>query len=614
MSRLVNGELYKILLRPITYLFMTVLFVAIVFSFLFLSFQTPSKQQALNFYDNDALASTQSVVDEFNTTSQFYGKFNTDKIITEAEQKISFYQIAKTSQTSTIKTTTDLKTLLTHLQNTYAQLKTKISAGESNFNETVATECAQAVAQLVDYFKSFQSTYNTILNYSTPVALINTNTDKKLSNLLTTTLDKLQPTNEDGAVVEFDSGTSFATYLTLVNCFENNFVFKTLDSLVADIEDVVSKITDKQLETMQNVFNNATTYLSSLNLQIQKYATDADTKTKQVKEDASKYYLVGLQIQSYVQNKILYLIFEGKNDFEINKLANDFSDLMLLDNETKDKNTTSNNIYTYKIKEQLVLNEYLLSQSSKLSFADYGSAFSTKPSSGDSTTAFDFAFYGLEICSVVIIVFSIIFGAGMIAGEQSGGTLRGLASKPFGRNKIASSKILSTFLFGTFWLFVCAVLLFVGGVILFGLDLTPILFVLNASWVVEMSPILYFLVYFLLLLVKLFLFILIAVAVSSTIRHHSSAVLISLGIYVCAIALNLAFGNSLWLGLFPIGNFDLFKYFGGSFIDGTSVVTSSLSSSILHGTDLIFSAIYTFVMIVVLELIIHITFKKRDIK
>ena len=58
MSRLVNGELYKILLRPITYLFMTVLFVAIGFSFLFLSFQTPSKQQSLNFYDNDALAST----------------------------------------------------------------------------------------------------------------------------------------------------------------------------------------------------------------------------------------------------------------------------------------------------------------------------------------------------------------------------------------------------------------------------------------------------------------------------------------------------------------------------------------------------------------------------
>lgn len=604
MSRLVNGELYKILLRPITYLFMTVLFVAIVFSFLY--FKTPSKQQALNFYDNDALASTQSVVDEFNTTSQFYGKFNTDKIITEAEQKITFYQIAKTSQTSTIKTTTDLKTLLTHLQNTYAQLKTKISAGESSFNETVATECAQAVAQLVDYFKSFQSTYNTILNYSTPVALINTNTDKKLSNLLTTTLDKLQPTNEDGAVVEFDSSTSFATYLTLVNYFENNFVFKTLDSLVADIEDVVSKITDKQLESMQNVFNNATTYLNSLNLQIQEYATDADTKTKQVKEDASKYYLVGLQIQSYVQNKILSLIFEGKNDFELNKLANDFSDLILLDNETKDKNTTSNNIYAYKIKEQLVLNEYLLSQSSKLSFAEL--------SSGDSTTAFDFAFYGLEVCSVVIIVFSIIFGAGMIAGEQSGGTLRGLASKPFGRNKIASSKILSTFLFGTFWLFVCAVLLFVGGVILFGLDLTPILFVLNASWVVEMSPILYFLVYFLLLLVKLFLFTLIAVAVSSTIRHHSSAVLVSLGIYVCAIALNLAFGNSLWLGLLPIGNFDLFKYFGGSFIDGTSVVTSSLSPSILHGTDLIFSAIYTFVVIVVLELIIHITFKKRDIK
>ena len=71
----------------------------------------------------------------------------------------------------------------------------------------------------------------------------------------------------------------------MVNYFENNFVFKTLDSLVADIEDVVSKITDKQLETMQNVFNNATTYLSSLNLQIQKYATDADTTTKQVKEE-----------------------------------------------------------------------------------------------------------------------------------------------------------------------------------------------------------------------------------------------------------------------------------------------------------------------------------------
>lgn len=611
LSRLINSELYKILLRPITYLFMALLFVAILFSFL--SFQTPDREQKLNFYNKSSLTTNQAVVTEFNTTSESYGKYNTDKLITEAEQKIAFYQILKSSQTSTIKSVTDLKTLVAHIQNTYNQLKSTISVGISNFDTTSAKISAQYIKDLIGYVTSLQTTYDTILNYSIPIVLVTSDDNTKFNALLTDILTILQPKDENGTLMVLGEATSYTTYFNIIRHFENQKELNSLERYINKMQDAVDKISDDDLKDMQKVVNGATTYLSSLNKQLQRDVTNPNFTPQEAKEQASKYHIIGAEIQAYVNNKIMSLLFSSSNDIAINNLVNNYSEL--LQNALVDKSKTQDDsLYLYKIREQLIINEHLLTNPSKLSLTDYSNALSTIMSSGNDISAFDFTFYGLQICSIVIIIFVLIYGAGMIAGEQTNGTLAGLVSKPFSRNKIISSKILATLLFGTLWLLLCAVLMFAGGSILFGVDLTPIVFTLDATWVIQMSPIWYMLIYIALLILQIYVFTLIAVAVSTIFRHHNTAIALSLGIYVCAMTLNFMFGNTMWIGFLPVGNFDLFRYFGGTFIDQTSLFTPSLSVPLMHNTNLVYSALYTLIVIVLLELVTHLTFKNRDIR
>ena len=594
MFRLVKGELSKLLLRPMVYAVVILLVGALVVTFL--SFNVQNKSDAYNYYSDSSLSSSEAVLQRFNTTAEVYGKPMSDKLVLDSLNRINFYDILTSDESTTIKTKTNLTTTISHINDTFSHTyKNYLKVGKSNFTAEYAEACKNTVDSLIAQFEDLRDTYSTIIGYSTPVALVNNNDRKSTLELITMALGYLKPETP------FTVDSTYDQFYTLQTQFESRNIITKLADLIKNIEDIQAKIAKEPLQEAKTIINGVMTYLTQLYADINTKASDETVSVDVVKEEATRYHIITEQVSSYVTNLFLSLSFANMSDGQINALYINNS-LKLGDGE----------IYAYRIKESLTMNKYLLTHDPILSSTDYSSAFSASTSSANRVGAFDFIYYGLGLCSIVVVIFSVILGAGMVAGEQTNGTLRMLMIRPFSRDKIISSKIISTVLFGTIFILFATLILAIGGAIIYGVDMTPVLFVLNANSVVSMSPLAYLVIFILSIILKIYIYSLISIAISVLFRSNVGAVLVSVLLYIITIIFGIAFATSSWLAYLPAGNFDLFKYFGGSLVGANSIM--SLSTPILHGVGMVFSVIYTIVVIAILEVTTHLVFKKREIK
>lgn len=596
MFRLVKGELSKLLLRPMVYAVVILLVGALVVTFL--TFSVQNKKDTTNYYSASSLSSSQAVLQQFITTADVYGKGYSDKLVYDSLQRINFYEILASDESSTIKTKTDLTTTLIHINDTYIwHYKEYVKVGKANFTSEYAQACKNSIDLMINQFTEFRDTYSEIINYSTPVVLISQNDRQATDKLIATAFGYLKPESPYTETSSYEQFESFQAQM------DGSNIISKLTDLINKLEDIQAKISLKELADAKEIILKVQTYLNNeLYTKIADEAEDEKVSVDVVKEDATRYHLICKQVSSYITNLLLKLSLSGMSDGQINSLY--------INNSLK--SSDSGDIYTYKLNEALVMDKYLLTHSPILASNDYSSALSASVSSGESVSAFDFTYYGLGICSIVLIIFSVLFGAGMVAGEQSNGTLRMLMIRPFSRHKIISSKIISTVLFGAIFILFATLILFISGAIMYDVDMTPILFVFNASVVLTMSPILYLLIFIILMILKIYIYTLISVTISVLFRSNVGAVLVSVLLYVTTTILGVACADTLWLAYLPAGNFDLFKYFGGSLVGANSVM--SLSTPILHGVGMIFSVIYTIVVIGLLEFLTHYVFKKREIK
>lgn len=594
MFRLIKGELGKMLLRPMVYAVVILLVGALVVTFL--SFAAEDKSNSTNYYTDSSLSNNQAVFQKFNTTGDIYGKPYSDKLIYDSLQKLNFYHILAGDEPNTIKTKTTLSTLLTHLNDTYTRTyKQYLKDGKSSFTSEYATACKNTIDSMISQFTELNETYSTIINYATPVALVKDTDRKTTVELITMALGYLKPE------IPFTDTSTYEQFDNLQKQIDGREIFAKLNDLIKNIEDIQTKISITQLDAAQEIIINVQTYLGEFYNEISAKVDDETISVDIIKENVTRYHLISKQTSSYITNLLLSLSLAGMSDGQINKLY--------INNSLK---SGEGEIYIYKLKEALTMDKYLLTHSPILASNDYSSALSATTSSANHISAFDFTYYGLGICSIVVIIFAVLFGAGMVAGEQTNGTLRMLMIRPYSRHKIISSKIISTVLFGTIFILFATLILFISGAIMYGIDLTPILFVLNASTVITMSPILYLLIFMLLTILKIYIYGLIAITISVLFRSNVGAVLTSVVLYVITIFFGAFFSNTLWLTYLPAGHFDLFKYFGGSLVGANSMM--SLSTPILHGSNMIVSIIYTAVIIALLEFLTHYVFKKREIK
>ncbi|NCB48742.1 MAG: hypothetical protein EOM55_03890 [Clostridia bacterium] len=314
-----------------------------------------------------------------------------------------------------------------------------------------------------------------------------------------------------------------------------------------------------------------------------------------INSDALKYLSFTNNSTNILKSKFLLSITTNLSDTEISQYVG-YEDF---------------NSYFYE--ETFTKNLYLIENN----FVDssLSNTFSFNINSDNSTNAFDYMFFAMEIISFLIITFTVILGAGIISKEFSDGTIKLLAMRPYSRNKIIFSKILATMFVGFLFLIICAIVAFITGLIIYGLSFPTALVVINAS-VAFTTPIwILFLIYIGLLMIKIWIFSLIAIAISTIFKSYVLAVCVSAGLYLVNIILTFIANGAAFLKFNIFSHFDLFKYFGGSFIkSGTeSNITGLFSLSVIADTNLWISVIVISTLALVLNILIFSVFKHRDI-
>ena len=271
------------------------------------------------------------------------------------------------------------------------------------------------------------------------------------------------------------------------------------------------------------------------------------------------------------------------------------------------------NFNRYQIMEELSTSKYLL-QNASLS-EDYASPFSFNSNSTTQTNAFDYVYFCLEILSIAIIIFSVITCSMMIAKEQSDGTIKLLAIKPYKRHKIISSKIGATFTISLILMLVSFVVSLITGFIMFGTSMPNMLITINASLTFSLPVLVVVLIYLVLLAIKIYIYILLASAISVIFTSFVGAVCVSSAIYIINLITTFISNGANWLRFNLFSHLDLFKYFGGSFINlgSPTKLTQLFYSPVFAGTNIFVSLSVVAIFIVILNALTYTIFRKRDI-
>ena len=318
----------------------------------------------------------------------------------------------------------------------------------------------------------------------------------------------------------------------------------------------------------------------------------AQIATSNQQEDMDKLNDVIAQYYSYANMNMTIL----KNKFTLyhigNKSDTDLKELVGFSEVSK-----------YKLTEQVQTYQYLL-DNGKFDY-EYLTSFNFNVTSGESANVYDYTFFTMQILSLLITIFTIFYACSSIAGDQSTGTMKMIAIRPYSRNKIFSGKYLSCFLFALLLLIVSFVASFVVGAVSYGITFAPCLIVFNSTVVAEISPLIILALYFLSLAFNVLFFISLAMFLSLICRSNTLSVFLTSIILIVGIVLN-GLVSGVWLKYLPLAHLDLFKYLGNSKL-------GLFSNNILPDSNFVMSFGIVFGIIVFMNIFSHIIFKHRDI-
>ena len=217
---------------------------------------------------------------------------------------------------------------------------------------------------------------------------------------------------------------------------------------------------------------------------------------------------------------------------------------------------------------------------------------------------------------MIIIAFTVVLGAGMIAKEQSEGTIKLLAIRPYKRWKILISKTLATLFFGFVFMFISVIVALITGIIAYGISFSPVLVVFNATSVFTLPVWVVLLIYLASLMIRIWLYSLLAIAISTIFNSYVASVCIAVGIYLANIVVTFVSKGATWLRYNIFANIDLFKYFGGSFstsFNSMQNLTNLFASPVFPGTNFGISLAIIVSLIAILNIAMLTVFNKKDI-
>ena len=248
---------------------------------------------------------------------------------------------------------------------------------------------------------------------------------------------------------------------------------------------------------------------------------------------------------------------------------------------------------------------------------NYADTFSIIQPSNQEINGFDYSYYALRLCTLFITIYIVVLAASTIAGEQSAGTLKLLAIRPYTRNKLLTCKILATLSIGGILLLVSSVATLVVGGINYGFASAPILYVFNSTKAGVMSPVFMYLLALISMFIEVSFYALLSVCISTVFKSNIGAVSVSTLIYFISLVLNVVAVNVPLLGYLPFANISFFKYFGSSFVtysNANGLLQGILTPTVYTGGSFWISFVIFAVSTGLITYITYLLFKRRDIK
>ena len=645
--KLLKGELNKILMRPLLYVITGVVIFAIIFSYSQFSKSVEpideySKISEKYVVSDNTLAKVRNTFYD-NVASNSVGFLKSEQLVAEAEAELEQAKLIgeKTEYGNKL-------TIVEYLQYIYSNEKELVSEpdnfvsaynrymNEQEFKDSDIDVYIQALANLLGSIKPSENAatiepdtkyekknLTAIQYYITKIENIKDLKEKVTNNNdLLIPLKKMQAFNDAYIKIYTTIISENRPHEYDINEISNhasirNFIKETnINNLLKDlIDSVKAKVLPSDVyNARKDNIKYAKKYMEQLKGDIDTLAASGDNaKVDELINLCVKYYFYAHNVKSLIDTSVKYEPVINMSD----KQAGLYSGYSSMEIKGINENISlKSDLYLYAVKENITRSVFLIEN--RAASYEYAKVFNSHVSSNAYTNAFDVVYFGLEITSIVIIIFTVVLAAGMLAGEQSTGTLKLLLIRPYTRNSILSSKLLATIIFAAiFFVFSTIVLFLIGLALADGASFTPVLVVFNATHAFAMSPVVLLLLYLLCLLFKTIVFIIISFAISAIFRSNVGAVSISIVLYFIISILGTIFAHSYIYGFIPFSNLDLFKFFGGSFIPGggsSSLLASLFSSSIFHGVDFFYAFGINLIVIAIITLFSYLVFKKREVK
>lgn len=508
----------------------------------------------------------------------------------------------------------DYQTFINNAKNQTSILSSKMAeiklAWENYKNGVVAAERAETdeeIASSKNNCLNLQSTlrekiigledyYNEVMqSHSSPLILVTEQNDTDIQDNIGRAKSILAYTSAEKDAAYFRNIQNLLENFNSLAKLENNLsLVKNLEYSTDDLKtnfEVIKKLADEKLPA-------------------------ALEKVTRIKSDASldAEFDANENNQNLMKNLIVRYLSACNNATE--SLSNDLKSVIVA--QYGDTNISQyvgyENSNSYKFSENKCKHLYLLEND--MTDSDCAAMLSFNKNSSEETNAFDYMYFAMEIVSIAIIAFTVVLGAGMIAKEQSEGTIKLLAIRPYKRWKIIIAKTFATLFFGFVFMMISAIVALITGIIVYGISFPTILVVFNASSVFTMPIWVVFLIYLVSLMVKIWIYALLAIAISTIFNSYIASVCIAAGIYIANIVVTFVSKGATWLRYNIFANIDLFKYFGGSFstsFNSMQNLTNLFASPVFPGTNFAVSIIIIASLATILNVAMLTVFSKKDI-
>ena len=415
--------------------------------------------------------------------------------------------------------------------------------------------------QMLSHTNNLEKYLLSMIDNDYPIILINKDKYNEIKSVLEYSIDALNSFHNVGDTASFSQYTNLKTKLDKVNFA--NFFTNTFKLDVSPIYQV--KIDNSKLDEFTKIREKTLQNRSELKSKITELKADESINNIQFK--ITEYYLLSESYSSIINDSVIMNLSEKYPSHEFIEMQG-----YKLDEFNK-----------YQYNERITTNKYYIDHNI------YSNSFSTpftfgQNSNTNGTNVYDFMYFTMEFCTIIIIVFSMLLVCGLVSGETDSGTIKLLLVRPYKRSKVLTAKLFATIFFVVTFMIFSGLLSFAAGYYTYGFTNLEVLTVFDSSTIIAMSPLLLMGINILCLILEVIFYILIALMISTICRNHAGAIYISLIFLIAVYIMNVLFASTFWYSFLPGMNLHLFKYFGNAFTTLSSTVLQTVLITPIQST------------------------------